>query len=101
MDSNGYNQSIMQEDQSYCYVCGRRSEKLDRHEVFFGPYRDKSKELGLWVMLCHMSCHLYGVHGKPKEYEWIKENGQRIAMKRYGWTKEDFIREFGRSYAGS
>lgn len=98
MDRNGYNESILQDDYSFCYVCGRTSEKLDRHEIFGGPYRQKSKELGLWVMLCHQSCHLNGVHAFPKHYEYLKQKAQRIAMKHYGWTKEEFIEKFGRSY---
>ena len=98
MDRNGYNPSILQDDLTYCYCCGRTCEKLDRHEIFGGPNRQKSKELGLWVMLCHDSCHLNGVHAFPKKYEYLKQKAQRIAMKRYGWTTEDFIREFGRNY---
>lgn len=98
MDNNGYNPSVLQDDLTYCYVCGRSCEKLDRHEVFGGSLRQKSKSLGLWIMLCHESCHLYGVHQFPAKYEYIKQKAQRIAMKHYGWTKEDFIREFGKSY---
>lgn len=98
MDSNGYNDSILQHDLSFCYCCGRTCEKLDRHEIFGGPYRQKSKELGLWVMLCYNSCHLNGVHAFPNKYRYLKEKAQRMAMNQYGWSKEDFIREFGRSY---
>lgn len=98
MDSNGYNPSILQDDLTYCYACGRSCEKLDRHEVFGGAYRSKSKELGLWVMLCHESCHLHGVHAFPKNYEHIKKKAQRIAMKRYCWTTQEFINHFGRNY---
>lgn len=98
MDSNGYNPSILQDDLSYCYVCGRRAEKLDRHEIFGASSRQRSKELGLWVMLCHQSCHLGGVHAFPSKYLYLKEKAQRVAMKHYGWTKDDFIRKFGRSY---
>lgn len=98
MDANGYNPSILQKDLSYCYLCGRSCEKLDRHEVFYGANRSKSKELGLWVMLCHGSCHLNGVHKFPKHYEYMKQKAQRVAMKHYGWSKEDFIRIIGRNY---
>lgn len=98
MDRNGYNPSILQDDLSCCYVCGRTCEKLDRHEIYGGANREKSKRLGLWVMLCHESCHLNGVHAFPRSYEYLKQKAQRIAMKRYGWTKEDFIQEIGRSY---
>jgi len=98
MDSNGYNPSILQDDLSYCYCCGRSAEKLDRHEIFGAANRKKSKELGLWVMLCHQSCHLGGVHTYPYKYIYLKQKAQRIAMKHYGWTKEEFIEKFGRSF---
>lgn len=98
MDSNGYNPSILQDDLSYCYCCGRSVEKLDRHEIFGAANRKKSKELGLWVMLCHQSCHLGGVHTYPNKYIYLKQKAQRIAMKHYGWTKEEFIEKFGRSF---
>ena len=98
MDRNGYNPSILQDDLSYCYCCGRTCEKLDRHEIFGGANRQKSKEFGLWVMLCHESCHLNGVHAFPKNYEYLKKKAQRIAMKRYGWEQIEFISMFGRNY---
>lgn len=98
MDRNGYNDSILQHDLSFCYVCGRSCEKLDRHEIFGGANRQKSKEYGLWVMLCHNSCHLNGVHAFPDKYRYLKVKAQRMAMNQYGWTKEDFIRIFGRNY---
>ncbi len=99
-DRNGYNPSILQseEEQAYCYRCGRSCEKLDRHEVWGGVNRDKSKQYGLWVTLCHESCHLNGVHADAKEAQRLRTKAQRIAMKHYGWSKEDFIRLFGRSY---
>ena len=97
-----YAPSILQsdEDQAFCYRCGRCNEKLDRHEVFGGPFRQKSKELGLWVTLCHSTCHegRCGVHGDPEESRRIKRKAERVAMRVYGWTEEDFIREFGKNY---
>lgn len=98
MDKNGYNPSIVQGDMCECYYCGRRSQKLDRHEIFGGPLRAKSKALGLWVMLCHESCHLYGVHLRPESWTWLKQDGQKAAMARYGWTVEEFIAQIGRNY---
>lgn len=53
-DRNGYSPSILQSDLEVCYnwpsdyCCGG---KLDRHEVFGGTYRAKSKAFGLWVTL--------------------------------------------------
>ncbi len=98
LDRNGYAPSIVQEDMTCCYVCGLSDQKLDRHEVYGASNRQKSKALGLWIMLCHDRCHLHGVHKHPAEFAWMKEEAQRRAMEAYGWTTEDFIREFGRNY---
>lgn len=97
---NGYAMSIMQEDLTFCYHCGRRNRKLDRHEPFGGAYRDKSKRLGLWIMLCHEDCHegRSGAHGDPLLNEQFRQEAQRCAMKTYGWSTEDFIREFGKNH---
>ena len=103
LDGAGYAPSIMQFDPCSCYKCGSNGsvDKLDRHEVFSGPYRKKSKQLGLWVMLCHWKCHIFGeyaIHANQKEREELERAGQRAAMAYYHWTTEDFIREFGRNY---
>ena len=99
---SNYAPSILQseEDQAYCFLCGRCDKKLDRHEVFPGPFRNKSKELGLWVTLCHDTCHegRNGAQYNAAVAKRIKGKAQRVAMRVYGWTTEDFIREFGKNY---
>lgn len=92
-----YIPSILQADEC-CYICGRRDRKLDRHEVFGGAYRQKSKGYGLWVLLCHEDCHLGGVHKNPDKYRWLKRKAQTAAMVTYGWSIDDFRREFGKNY---
>lgn len=96
---NGYGDSILQ-DGDCCFLCGRRDRKLDRHEVFFGAYRAKSKRLGLWVLLCHEGCHegREGAQENPELRLMLKRYGQQRAMTVYGWSTEDFIREFGKNY---
>lgn len=98
LDRNGYAPSIMQQDLTRCYLCGRSCEKLDRHEIFHGAYRSKSKELGLWVMLCHWNCHLNGVHAHGTISQLLKAQAQQRAMDYYGLTTDEFISEFGRNY---
>ena len=95
---NGYNPSIMQDDLSCCYLCGRSDQKLDRHEIFGASRRDKSKRLGLWVMLCHDRCHLNGVHAYKALREELQAKCQEAAMREYGWDISKFISEFGRNY---
>lgn len=104
LDRNGYAPSIVQEDAdeccAICYANGGK-DPLNRHEIFGGAYRQKSKRLGLWVSLCHDRCHQNGpnsVHQNAEANRALKVRGQRAAMEKYGWRKEDFIREFGKNY---
>jgi hypothetical protein len=90
--------SLLQTDQSRCYLCGRRDQHLDRHEIFGGSNRRKSAAMGLWVVLCHDRCHLNGVHKDGALMRMLRAKGQQAAMERYGMTKEEFIREYGKSY---
>lgn len=100
LDKNGYAPSIIPlHDENMCYLCGRNGNgKMDRHEVFGGPYRAKSKRLGLWVYLCHDSCHLNGVHKDASIANELKAEAQGHAMSEYGMNEYYFIREFGKSY---
>ena len=93
-----YADSIMQDDLSRCYNCRRSDQHLDRHEIFGGSNREKSKRMGLWVVLCHDRCHLNGVHKDGDFMRRLRAEGQRMAMLWYSMTKEQFIREFGKSY---
>ena len=99
-DKNGYIPSIMQTDLDHCYMCGRSNDKLDRHEVFGGCYRQKSKRYGLWVMLCHSTCHqgFYGVHNNPTLAMDLKMEAEEKALEAYGWDKDKFISEFGKNF---
>lgn len=105
MDKNGYAPSIMQDTvfDPVCYLCGANGalDKLDRHEIFGGPYREKSKRLGLWVLLCHHECHIFGpmaAHNNASTALRLKQEAQRRAMEAHGWSTEDFIQEFGKNY---
>lgn len=53
------------------------------------------------VWLCHSECHIFGVnavHRNADAMRYVRQYGQRKAMKEQGWTTEDFIREFGKNY---
>jgi hypothetical protein len=95
LDRNGYAPTIMQRAER-CYMCGRTGV-LQRHEIYGSAYRDKSKALGLWVLLCP-ACHydLHHVHAEQKM--WLREHGQKRAVQRYGWSENEFRERFGRSY---
>ena len=94
-----YAPSLIQEDDS-CYLCGRRDRKLDRHEIFPGPFRDKSKKYGLWVLVCNEDCHegKYGAQYNRAVRKRLSQIAQRRAMEVYGWSTADFIREFGKNW---
>lgn len=82
-----------------CYFCGSR-EWLECHHIFGGANRKKSDRLGLVVDLCHY-CHNeppLGVHHNKEAMAYLHRCGQVKAMREQGWTKADFIREFGKNY---
>lgn len=96
LDRNGYAPSIVQDIEG-CYYCATRCGKLDRHEIYHGAYRAKSKALGLWVLLCH-DCHMALHHKDAAMDALLKREGQRVAMARYGWSVEAFRARFGKNY---
>ena len=86
-----------------CFLCGKNgcSDPLDRHHIFGGGRRKKSEKYGLVVDLCHHECHQFGpraAHQCAETRDELHRYGQKMAMERMGWTKEDFMREFGRNY---
>ena len=92
-------ESIIQKDTSKCFICHSRSW-LEWHHVFGGALRSKSEKLGLKVRLCHY-CHNEppkGVHQNAYIRRKLQAHVQKKAMEHYGWTIEDFRREFYKSY---
>ena len=102
LDSNGYAPSILQEDTSRCFACGRSDRKLDRHEVFSASLRAKSKAFGLWVCLCHEPCHLGkdGYQYSASKNRGLKAYAQIKAMECYNWTIKDWRNVFYKNYLG-
>jgi hypothetical protein len=95
--------SIIQEDKCHCFLCGKNAnfEPLDEHHIFFGINRKNSEKYGLKVYLHHSECHIFGknsVHQNAKVDRAVKAMAQRIAMRYYGWTEDDFRSIFGKSY---
>lgn len=86
-----------------CFLCGKNgwSDKLDRHHIFNKHNRNKSEKYGLVVYLCHNECHIFGknaVHNNRDVDLKLKQYGQQKAMEEQGWSKEDFIKVFGKNY---
>lgn len=106
LDRNGYAPSIMQQitrgRPCTCFLCGLPFDgaKYDRHEPWGAANRQKSKELGLWVNLHHDGCHegpgsVHGGNGAAARQ--LRADAQTAAMLRYGWDREKWIKEFGKS----
>lgn len=96
LDRNGYAPSILQQAEC-CFRCGRTNGKLDRNEIFGGVDRDKSKRYGLWVLMCHEPCHSI-FHSEAEYRNRLRRYAQGCANLEYGWSKETFIKMFGRNY---
>lgn len=96
LDRNGYAPSVVTFPEGKCLICGRTDRPLQRHEVFHGPYREKSKRYGCWVLICD-SCHSKVHKGGDMEIR-LKGVVQRKAMKAFGWTLDKWREVFGKSY---
>lgn len=82
-----------------CAVCHTTLD-LHEHHIFEGANRVHSERYGLTVWLCarHHNMSSEGVHNCTALDRKLKAIAQRRAMKHYGWSTEDFIKIFGRSY---
>jgi len=106
LDRNGYAASILQSSYK-CFIC-EIEDRLQRHEPFGNFNRQKSKNYGMWVLLC-WRCH-DGVTNRSKKIvngcsyqQWeldLRKVAEATARADYGWTHEEFIRRFGKSAKG-
>lgn len=90
--------SIFTDDMEHCYFTG--SPEVERHHVFGAANRDKSEKYG-YVIPLHPTLHPNGARFKyTKENRkidlYLKQRCQRDYEKYHG-TREDFIKEFGKS----
>ena len=91
--------SILQNDTERCFLCHSRCW-LEYHHVYGAANRKKSDKLGLVVRLCHY-CHNEppnGVHHNKEVRSKLQAYAQQKAMEHYGWSVDDFIKEFGKNY---
>lgn len=91
--------SIIQEDGTNCFVCGRPA--VHTHHCIHTPRgaRDKADAYGLTVRLC-WSCHegSTGVHGANGAY--LDKALEKIAQKRFEltWGHDEWMKVFGKNY---
>lgn len=90
--------SIIQ-DTKECYLTGRM-DNLHEHHIFYGSgNRRLSEKYGLKIWLtAELHTGDRGVHFNKALDLKLKEMSQRKAMEYYGWSVQDFIRLFGKSY---
>ena len=93
LDLHGYAPSILPTDG--CANCKREGDMV-RHEIFHGPFRQKSKAYGLWVTLCP-NCHMM-LHAHPEIDRGLKKVGETAAILHYGWCIQDFRDRFGKNF---
>lgn len=94
--------SIMQEDRTYCFLCGRNGygDPLEEHHAFGGPNRKHSEQDGLKVYLCGNRCHRNeknAVHQCGKSADYIHAEAQKAWEAKYG-TREEFMARYGKNY---
>lgn len=96
LDRNGYAPSIAP-PVTGCRICCRTDRPLQRHEVFHGANRQKSKAYGCWIEVCPQ-CH-EAIHRKSGALDrGLKAWMQGLCRKRYGWDVEEFRARFGKNY---
>lgn len=94
--------SIIQNDPSYCYICGRNGngDPLEKHHIFGAANRKKSEQDGLFIYICGNRCHRNGdrsVHRNKITMRIIHETGQKAWEEHYG-TRKDFMKRYHKNY---
>lgn len=89
MDRNGYNPSLLDTTDGYCYLCHTERQTV-RHEIYMGAgERSLSKRYGLWVNICP-ACH-QEVHAQPQgEKAATLRTDAEAAFLSAGYTEDDF-----------
>jgi len=95
----GKNMNSILQNEKKCYVCGTVC-CLEGHHIFFGTAnRKKSEKHGLKVWLCrkHHTGSSIAVHHNQGLDLMLKRKAQEHFEAHCG-SREDFRREFGKSY---
>lgn len=84
-----------------CIVCGQ-TFNLHKHHIFYGTAnRKQSEKYGCWCYLCarHHNMSDHGVHGGDNLLDLkLKRMCQEILERGQGWSREQVIDVFGRSW---
>ena len=98
LDRNGYAPSLLNCGNG-CWFCATE-HGIERHELFGGALRDKSKKYGLWANLCavHHRTGKDAVHQSEKAARQIRSIGQKLAMAYYGWDMDEWMQRFYKNH---
>ena len=77
-----------------CHRCGIEGI-LHTHHLIGGSYRKKADRLGLVVPLCP-KCHEIA-HKNASVNRQMRRYAELLMLQR-GWTEEQWIKEFGKTY---
>lgn len=82
------------------YSTVRTTKYCHRHEIFYSANRQKSIKYGLVVFLTPEMHNMSnsGVHFNREFDLYLKRIGQKAWQDYYNKTKDDFLKEFKRSY---
>ena len=82
-----------------CYKCDS-TYNLHQHHIFEGRNRNNSEKDGCWIYLCyeHHNGSDEGIHFDKTFDLKTKKLAEKLWLKFYKKTKEDFITRYGRNY---
>lgn len=99
MDRNGYNASILQGFEKYCYLTNSTNCGLVRHEIYYGlKNRNIAKKNGFWVYLIPAIHNMRkdSVHQNKELDLRLKRECQKKFEEMH--TRDEFIALIGKSY---
>ena len=84
-------------DKDICFICGS-DYSLQTHHIMNGHYKKASEKHGLLIKVCP-NCHTMApgaIHRDSKLLRKLKQIGQEHFEQSY--SREEFIKEFGKNY---
>lgn len=86
--------SVIQIDNSKCFVCGKGGE-LHPHHIFNGAFKKKSEEDGYIIYVHNIPCHQQ-IHSVSGEAMYYKKYAQKHYEKTH--TREEFLERYKKNY---